>query len=119
MKKEILEWADAKGLLKHENRFVQLAKLIEESGELAKAIIKDDRVEQIDAIGDCVIVLTILAKQLGLDIDWCTEKAYSVIKNRKGQLVNGSFIKEEDLKCNGAKLTGKAFYVNTENIESL
>lgn len=97
MKKEILEWGSDKGLLKHENRFVQLAKLLEESGELAKAIIKDDRVEQIDAIGDCVIVLTILAKQLDLDIDWCTEKAYSVIKNRTGILKDGSFIKSEDL----------------------
>jgi NTP pyrophosphatase (non-canonical NTP hydrolase) len=97
MKEEILKWAEVKGLLKNENRFVQLAKLTEESGELAKAIIKDDRVEQIDAIGDCVIVLTILAKQLDLDIDWCTEKAYSVIKNRTGVMRNGSFIKQEDL----------------------
>jgi NTP pyrophosphatase (non-canonical NTP hydrolase) len=97
MKEEILKWAEVKGLLKNENRFVQLAKLTEESGELAKAIIKDDRVEQIDAIGDCVIVLTILAKQLELDIDWCTEKAYSVIKNRTGVMRNGSFIKQEDL----------------------
>ena len=97
MKKEILKWADDKGLLKEENKFVQLAKLLEESGELAKAIIKDDRVEQIDAFGDCVIVLTILAKQLDLDIDWCTEKAFSVIKNRTGKTINGSFINSEDL----------------------
>lgn len=97
MKKEILNWGSDRGLLKEENKFVQLAKLLEESGELAKAIIKDDRVEQIDAIGDCVIVLTILAEQLKLDIDWCTEKAFSVIKNRTGELRNGSFIKSEDL----------------------
>jgi NTP pyrophosphatase (non-canonical NTP hydrolase) len=97
MKKNILEWADNKNLLKEENKFIQLAKLLEESGELAKAIIKDDRVEQIDAIGDCVIVLTILAEQLKLDIDWCTEKAFSVIKNRTGKTINGSFIKSEDL----------------------
>ncbi len=97
MKKNILEWADNKNLLKEENKFIQLAKLLEESGELAKAIIKDDRVEQIDAIGDCVIVLTILAEQLKLDIDWCTEKAFNVIKNRTGKTINGSFIKSEDL----------------------
>jgi NTP pyrophosphatase (non-canonical NTP hydrolase) len=97
MKKNILEWADNKNLLKEENKFIQLAKLLEESGELAKAIIKDDRVEQIDAIGDCVIVLTILAEQLKLDIDWCTEKAFNVIKNRTGKTINGSFIKSKDL----------------------
>jgi NTP pyrophosphatase (non-canonical NTP hydrolase) len=97
MKKNILEWADNKNLLKEENKFIQLAKLLEESGELAKAIIKDDRVEQIDAIGDCVIVLTILAEQLKLDIDWCAEKAFNVIKNRTGKTINGSFIKSEDL----------------------
>jgi NTP pyrophosphatase (non-canonical NTP hydrolase) len=93
-KKEILEWADNKNLLKIENCYKQYSKLQEESNELFIAMLNDDKAEVADAIGDCVIVLTILAEQLGLDIDQCIEDAYNVIKNRTGKTINGTFIKD-------------------------
>ena len=93
-KKEILEWADNKNLLKYENRFKQYSKLQEESNELYVAMLDDNKAEIIDALGDCVIVLTILAEQLGFDLATCVECAYDEIKNRTGKTLNGTFLKD-------------------------
>lgn len=96
-KLEIRKWGESKGIIKYDNRFIQLAKLLEEAGELANAIIKGKEEDAIDALGDCRIVLNLLAEQLGYDIDYCEQKAFDVIKNRTGKTINGSFIKSEDL----------------------
>lgn len=93
-KKEILEWADPKGLLNQELAPQQFMKLSEEVGELANAILKGNKIEQIDALGDIKVVITILAEQLGFDIDECEEIAYQEIKNRTGKTINGTFIKD-------------------------
>jgi len=93
-KKEILEWAEPKGLLNPELAPQQFMKLSEEVGELANAILKGNKIEQIDALGDIKVVITILAEQLGFDIDECEEIAYQEIKNRTGKTVNGTFIKD-------------------------
>jgi len=92
---KILQLAGARLLLDTDYRFNQLAKTMEEVGELASAVIKDNREAQKDAIGDVVVTLTILAHQLGLNIEECIEHAYSNIANRKGAIKNGFFIKEE------------------------
>ena len=78
----------------------QLNKFFEEAGELAQGLNKGN-VEQVkDGIGDVYVTLVILAQQLGLDINECINIAYEEIKNRKGKLVNGSFVKDEDLNKN-------------------
>lgn len=61
----IVEWAKERDLIHKENAPKQRLKLIEECGELAKAILKDNIEEQKDAIGDIFVVLTILSEQLG------------------------------------------------------
>lgn len=38
-----------------------------------------------------------LAHQLDLDVTECLGIAYEEIKNRKGKMINGTFVKEEDL----------------------
>lgn len=93
-KHKVLEWAEERKLLKFENRFKQYSKLQEESNELLIALLDENPVEIVDAIGDCVVVLTILANQVGFDIDECFNQAYETIKNRKGETINGTFIKE-------------------------
>ena len=75
----------------------QMLKLIEEVGELASGIAKDNRDVQVDSIGDIFVVLTILSQQLNLDIEKCVESAYNEIKERKGKTINGVFVKESDL----------------------
>ena len=97
-KQDILNWANEKGLLKEENKFAQLAKLMEESGELAQAVLKGKTEAASDGIGDCFVVLVILAGQLGLDIEECIEHAWSEIKDRKGKMIGGTFVKEIDLQ---------------------
>lgn len=66
----ILEWADQKDLLHSKNAESQCLKFIEEAGELAKAIFKNDIEEQKNRIGDCFIILVILAKQIDRDLDF-------------------------------------------------
>lgn len=94
-KELVLEWADKKNLLKEENHLKQTLKLQEEVGELSKAILEKDPYDTIDAIGDCVVVLTILANQLGFDIDECFRLAYEEIKDRTGETINGVFYKNK------------------------
>jgi NTP pyrophosphatase (non-canonical NTP hydrolase) len=116
----IREWAENKGIFEKGDVKTQYVKLQEEAGELAKAIIKEDYEEFIDAIGDCVVVLTNLA-ELGnkffettedyyedvagdggskmlisggkITIEECINSAYNVIAKRKGKMINGSFVK--------------------------
>jgi len=87
-------WADERGIYRTGNVKTQYIKLQEESGELAKAILKEDKAEFIDAIGDMVVVLTNLAALEGLKIEDCITSAYDVIKSRQGSMVNGTFVKE-------------------------
>ena len=94
-------WADERGIYKNGDSKTQYIKLQEESGELARAILKKDKKELIDAIGDMVVVLTNLAVLEGLLIEDCIEEAYNVIKSRKGKMVNGTFVKESPQTQNG------------------
>ena len=90
----IRTWATEKGIYKSGDAKTQYLKLMEEAGELAEAILKNDEPEVIDAIGDMVVVLTNLAKLRGHNIEDCITSAYDVIKSRQGKMVNGTFVKE-------------------------
>ena len=75
----------------------QMLKLMEETGELAEGIAKN-RPDQIkDSIGDIYVVLTGLSIQLGYSIEECIKAAYEEIKDRKGKMIDGVFVKESDL----------------------
>lgn len=93
----ITEWAHARNLIDGSDSFRQLAKLTEEMGELAGGIAKQRPDVIADSIGDCAVVLTILAAQNGLTINDCIQQAYDEIKDRKGRMIDGVFIKEGDL----------------------
>jgi NTP pyrophosphatase (non-canonical NTP hydrolase) len=92
----IRDWAKEKGILRSGDPKTQCIKLFEEAGELSKSILKNDDEEFIDAIGDCVVVLTNLAALKGYKIEECINSAYNVIKNREGKMLNGTFIKNND-----------------------
>ncbi len=93
----IEEWARDRGL-DAADPTKQMLKLAEEFGELAEGLAKNKPEQVEDSIGDMFVVMTILSLQLGLDIEDCVQKAYNEIKDRKGKMVNGVFIKESDLK---------------------
>ena len=90
----IREWASDKGIYRSGDARTQFVKLMEEAGELAQAILKNDEPEVIDAIGDMVVVLTNLAKLRGHNIEDCISSAYNVIAKRKGEMINGTFVKQ-------------------------
>jgi NTP pyrophosphatase (non-canonical NTP hydrolase) len=89
----IRDWASKKGIYTSGDSKTQYVKLMEESGELARAILKRDKPEIKDAIGDMVVVLTNLAYLEGFDIEDCVTSAYDVIKSRTGKMENGTFVK--------------------------
>ena len=90
----IRQWAAEKGIDKPEGIYKQFTKLGEEQGELAKAILTSDQAGVKDGIGDCVVVLTILAQQHGLRIEDCIESVWNIISKRTGKTIDGVFVKE-------------------------
>jgi NTP pyrophosphatase (non-canonical NTP hydrolase) len=93
----IRTWASDRGIYDKGNSHTQYVKLMEEAGELAAALLNDDKYEIIDAIGDMVVVLTNLAKLEGFDIENCIDSAYNEIANRTGVMHNGTFVKTGSL----------------------
>ncbi len=92
----IAQWAHDRNLIEGSTPHAQMLKFFEEGGELAGGVARQ-RIDKIkDGIGDCVVCLTILARQHGLDVRDCIAFAYDEIKDRKGRMVDGIFIKEED-----------------------
>lgn len=92
---KVIEWAKERNLIKLGNAPKQLIKLSEEVGELGSAFLKNEYPEIKDAIGDIMIVLTILCEQLSIDMNQCYEDAYNVIKDRTGQTINGTFVRDK------------------------
>lgn len=90
----IRQWAEDRNLIKGSDLKSQFVKLIEEAGELANAIGKKNDIEFADAIGDMFVVLTILAAQNGMKIEDCIDGAWQEIKDRKGKMVDGIFLKD-------------------------
>lgn len=90
----IRDWADQRGLYAKGDERTQYIKLMEEAGELAQGLLKQNKEEVVDAIGDMVVVLTNLSHFVGVDIEDCIVSAYNEIKDRKGKMSNGTFVKQ-------------------------
>lgn len=90
----VQQWAFKRGLINPDYSHAQMLKVMEEVGETASALLKKDQDKIIDGIGDCFVTLIILSAQLGLTPTQCLNAAYDEIKDRTGELKNGSFIKD-------------------------
>ena len=93
---KIRDWAGERGLYTKGDTKTQFCKLMEEAGELGRAVLKNDQEEFVDAIGDMVVVLTNMAHLGGTTIEECIDSAYEVISKRTGKMVNGTFVKDEE-----------------------
>ena len=91
----IRQWARDRGIYDKGDVKTQFIKLIEEVGELSEGLLNNNKEEIHDAIGDCVIVLTSLAHLTNTTIEQCIEDSYDVISNRKGSMINGTFVKNK------------------------
>lgn len=99
----IRNWASLRGIFDKGDPKTQSLKLVEEVGELAKAVLTGNTDDVADAIGDCVVVLTSIAElwrihnpgaTSAFTIESCINGAYSEIAGRKGKMENGTFVKE-------------------------
>ena len=94
-------WADERNL-KQADPKIQWMRITEEVGEIRDVLLKPTKFTEPqaalkDAIGDTLVTIIVLVHQLDLDVTECLSVAYEEIKNRKGKMVNGTFVKEEDL----------------------
>jgi uncharacterized protein YabN with tetrapyrrole methylase and pyrophosphatase domain len=89
---KIGQWHQDRNLIEGATDKDQVCKLIQEVGELSDNVCKGNDVA--DDIGDCIVVLINIAIRNNLTIDKCLEVAYNDIKDRKGKMVDGIFIKE-------------------------
>jgi NTP pyrophosphatase (non-canonical NTP hydrolase) len=88
------QWHHDRNLIDGANDKDQLAKLIQEMGELSDNICKQRDVA--DDIGDMIVVLINIAIRNNLSITECLATAYDDIKDRKGTMIDGIFVKEGD-----------------------
>jgi NTP pyrophosphatase (non-canonical NTP hydrolase) len=91
----IANWAEEKGLLNPEFAPKQFMKIQEELGELASAIIKEDIDKEIDGFADVLITIIVLAWQRNINLKHALNMGWDEIKDRKGVVLKGSFIKNE------------------------
>ncbi|MDA3769186.1 MazG-like family protein [Streptococcus thermophilus] len=97
----IKDWADERDI-KQADPKIQWMRITEEVGEIRDVLLKPTKFAEPqtalkDAIGDTLVTIIVLAHQLDLDVTECLNIAYNEIKNRKGKIVNGTFVKESDL----------------------
>jgi NTP pyrophosphatase (non-canonical NTP hydrolase) len=90
----VFGWAEDRNIIGGTEPRDQMLKLVEEMGELSAGLQKSNDFYIADAIGDCCVVLCIIAAQRGLSFAACLESAWDEIKDRKGKVVNGVFVKE-------------------------
>lgn len=92
---KVIEWASDRGIMANATPQQQMLKLVSEMGELSDNIAKGRDVK--DDIGDCLVVLSIIAAMKDTSLDECFLTAWKDIKHRKGYLnEHGVFIKEGD-----------------------
>lgn len=98
------EWGRKRSILSGSTPNGQFAKTLEEVGELADALKNQNDEEIVDAIGDITVTLILLSRLCGTNFSNCLHAAYDQIKDRKGRLIDGQFVKEETLKAQGLPL---------------
>ncbi|MCY1566780.1 MazG-like family protein [Staphylococcus pettenkoferi] len=95
--KQVKKWSKDKGLDQADSK-AQFTKSVEEIGEIASALCRNDTETLRDGIGDVIVTLIILAQQNNMTLYECLNTAYEEIKNRKGKMVNGTFVKSDDFR---------------------
>lgn len=91
---KVEQWAADRNLILGATQGAQYGKLLEEIGELGQGLIEADAELIEDSIGDSLVVLIIIAAMRGLTLEQCLATAYKEIKDRKGRMIDGKFVKE-------------------------
>ena len=92
---QVIQWAQARGIIPNATTAAQLIKMVSEVGELADAEGKKDMGRIKDGVGDVVVCLINYCALHDIDLVDCLDLAYNEIKDRKGRLMpDGTFVKE-------------------------
>lgn len=91
----IRKWHHDRNLINGSSDKDQFCKLMQEAGELSDSICKGKDIS--DDIGDMLVVLINIMERNNLSLKDCLAKAWNDIKDRKGKMINGVFVKESDL----------------------
>ena len=91
---KVAQWHRDRNLIDGASDKDQFCKLIQEAGELSDSICKGNDVK--DDIGDMIVVLINIAERNNVTIEECLMNAWDDIKDRKGRMEDGIFIKEGD-----------------------
>ena len=97
LENKIIEWANDRGLLAGTTPEAQFNKLHEEIGEWLEEYENGSFISEKLELGDIYVVLVNLAAKRGYSLHECGCMAYEKIKNRTGKMINGTFVKKEDL----------------------
>lgn len=89
-------WGRKRGI---NNPDKQAMKVVEETSEIVREIVRGryNSDELKDGIGDSLVTIIVLCDILKIDPLECLSMAYGVIKERDGELIDGTFVKSEDL----------------------
>ena len=85
-------WFDDRNLIEGSTDKDQILKLIQELGELSDHACKGEDIR--DDLGDMLVVMLNIMKRNNYSINECLQIAYDDIKDRKGKMVDGIFVKE-------------------------
>jgi len=92
---KVVRWHYDRNLIAGSTDKDQTLKLLQELGELSDSVCKGKDVK--DDLGDMLVVMLNIAQRNGVSLRDCLEKAWDEIKDRKGQMVDGIFVKQQDL----------------------
>ena len=95
LEEKVIQWHIDRNLIEGSTDKDQTLKLMQELGELSDSVCKEKDIT--DDIGDMLVVLINIAERNRLTLFDCLLKAYDDIKDRKGRMIDGVFIKEQDL----------------------
>ena len=94
----VTQWAHDRNLIEGTTTDKQFVKLIEEAGELAECLAKDKPLNDLEPeIGDMLVVLNNICVQKGTTLNNCFLAAWMKIKDRKGRMIDGYYVKDDDL----------------------
>ena len=89
---KVKQWFHDRNLIDGSTDKDQVLKLMQELGELSDSVCKGNDVS--DDLGDMLVVMLNIMERNNLTIEQCLNVAYNDIKDRKGKMIDGIFVKE-------------------------
>tara|TARA_Y100000593_G_C4113670_1_gene239186 strand:+ start:125 stop:460 length:336 start_codon:yes stop_codon:yes gene_type:complete len=90
----VVQWHHDRNLIDGSSDKDQVLKLLQELGELSDSVCKDKDIK--DDIGDMLVVMLNICERNNVSLFDCLKVAYNDIKDRRGRMVDGIFVKEGD-----------------------